>query len=575
MNIMIISCFDTWEQRTDILYRCMTQAGHKVHVLSSDFRHSDKMKRTDTKLDFKFFHAMPYDKNLSFARILSHVRLSRDIFSYVEKNINSVELLWVLAPPNCFIKDASNIKKRHPSVRLIIDLMDLWPESFPFRLQWISLTDIWKNMRDNHLQSADGIVTECNLYRKVLGSKFIDIRLETIYLARENKGYHPEPAFPAQGVSLCFLGSVNYITDIAAIGRIIEQFRKNQPVVLHIIGDGENKDELIRTAEYAGAVVIDHGRVYDRDKKHKIFDSCHYGLNLMKKSVCVGLTMKSIDYFEFGLPVINNVRGDTKAAVKKYRLGVNWDDTVTFDPALHANAEYRKNARLFFEKYLTEDVFKDKVLHMIELSGNPPVSFIRKSNYGFMEIMRNAVTIMINKLQFPKARLIRYPVIIRGRQFIDFGKNLTTGYNCRFEVNGVHKDKVLCFGENVNAGDNVSIRCANKICIGSNVLIGSRVLIIDNSHGSYSGKKQDSPQMPPNDRTLQSAPVIIGDNVWIGEGAVIQMGVTVGKGTVIAANSIVTKSIESSSIAGGIPARVLKKWDDKSGVWKRIIKSAE
>ena len=64
---------------------------------------------------------------------------------------------------------------------------------------------------------------------------------------------------------------------------------------------------------------------------------------------------------------------------------------------------------------------------MIELSGNPPVSFIRKSNYGFMEIMRNAVTIMINKLQFPKARLIRYPVIIRGRQFIDFGKNLTTG----------------------------------------------------------------------------------------------------------------------------------------------------
>ena len=81
--------------------------------------------------------------------------------------------------------------------------------------------------------------------------------------------------------------------------------------------------------------------------------------------------------------------------------------------------------------------------------------------------------------------------------------------------------------------------------------------------------------MPPNDRTLQSAPVIIGDNVWIGEGAVIQMGVTVGKGTVIAANSIVTKSIESSSIAGGIPARVLKKWDDKSGVWKRIIKSAE
>ncbi len=369
MNIMIINCFDTWEQRAEILYRCMTQAGHKVCMLGSDFRHSVKMKRTDTKPDFKFFHARPYSRNLSLARVLSHVQLSRDIFSYVEKNIGSAGLLWVMAPPNCFIKAASEVKKRHPGIRLIIDLMDLWPESIPSGIRRTLPADIWKSMRDNNLKHADCIVTECSLYRKVLGTRFKNTRVETLYLAREDKGCDMHSALPAQEAGLCFLGSVNYITDIDTAGMVIKQIRKSRPVVFHIIGGGENKDKLIHTAECAGAEVADHGRIYDRDEIQKIFASCHYGLNLMKKSVCVGLTMKSIDYFEFGLPVINNVRGDTKAAVKKYGLGVNWDDTVTFDEEVfHANAECRKNSRLFFEKYLTEDVFKEKVMHIIELT---------------------------------------------------------------------------------------------------------------------------------------------------------------------------------------------------------------
>ncbi|MBM6880004.1 acetyltransferase [[Clostridium] spiroforme] len=166
--------------------------------------------------------------------------------------------------------------------------------------------------------------------------------------------------------------------------------------------------------------------------------------------------------------------------------------------------------------------------------------------------------------------MIRFPIVIRGKKYIDFGKNLTTGRYCRIEVNGVFYDRRLKFGDNVNIGDNVSIRCANKIIIGNNVLIGSKVLIIDNSHGSYNGINQDSPHIPPNERELFSMPVVIGNNVWIGENASIMPGVEIGDGSIIGSNSVVTKNVRKNTMVVGMPAKAVKYYDEESEVWNRI-----
>ncbi|SQG83205.1 CpsI [Streptococcus uberis] len=144
---------------------------------------------------------------------------------------------------------------------------------------------------------------------------------------------------------------------------------------------------------------------------------------------------------------------------------------------------------------------------------------------------------------------------------------LTIGRYCRFDVLGKHTSNILKFGKNVNIGDSVRISCIDKVDIGDNVLIGSRVLIIDNSHGSYSGVNQDNPALHPNDRKLTSSPIIIGNNVWIGDGAVIQKGVTVGDGAIIGANSVVTKNIPSKTISVGIPAKPKKIFDENINEW--------
>ena len=58
---------------------------------------------------------------------------------------------------------------------------------------------------------------------------------------------------------------------------MIYDIKKYKAVEIHIIGDGERRDELVSCCEEAGAKVVYHGKVYDPIEKQKIFDTCHYG----------------------------------------------------------------------------------------------------------------------------------------------------------------------------------------------------------------------------------------------------------------------------------------------------------
>ena len=108
----------------------------------------------------------------------------------------------------------------------------------------------------------------------------------------------------------------------------------------------------------------------------------------------------------------------------------------------------------------------------------------------------------------------------------------------------------LTFGDRCFLNHNCSITCAEKITIGNHVSIANNVVIVDHDHVvTRSGVRGD----------LISAPISIGNNVWIGANVVITKGVSIGDGAVIAAGAVVTKNVPAHEIWAGVPARKRKE----------------
>lgn len=372
MKVAILNCFDTYEERVDLLHNFFIKKGHNVTVIQSDFRHFKKLHREDEKENFIFVKSKPYYKNLSVARLSSHYRYAKDAFEIADGI--KADLLYVLVPPNSLAKFASKYKRKNKDVKLIFDLIDLWPETMPVgKIKSLPPFSFWRLMRDNNLKYADYIVTECELYQKILTSVFKGLRTKTIHLAKKEINVESKLALRGEEIHLCYLGSINNIIDIPKIKAIIKSINDIKPTILHVIGDGESKDILIEEVKDTGAKVEYHGKIYNAQHKQDIFDTCHFGLNIMKDTVCVGLTMKSIDYLQHGLPIINNIPADTNQIVEIHKIGINVTDENIKEVAYKiANTDLdefnkmKKDTWKVFDNYFSVTAFEEKVNAMIK-----------------------------------------------------------------------------------------------------------------------------------------------------------------------------------------------------------------
>lgn len=117
---------------------------------------------------------------------------------------------------------------------------------------------------------------------------------------------------------------------------------------------------------------------------------------------------------------------------------------------------------------------------------------------------------------------------------------------------------------NVNAGAKLSlgsgymnhdcvIDCFDSISIGHHVVISERVVLRDSDNHSIQDMEAIS-----SDESAVTAPIVIGDNVWIGMNVIVLKGVTIGEGAVVAAGSVVNKDVAPHCLVAGVPAKVVK-----------------
>lgn len=355
-----------------MLYKYFQSQGNEVFVLTSDFSHFYKKKRDRFLPFWRYVHSIPYYKNLSITRLISHFIFAKSAFKELEAYMP--ELVYVLCPPNSLAYFAAQYKKKHSQTQFCLDLIDLWPETMPMGpLKKCFPFTLWRDLRNNAIQSADIIITECNLYQQKLEQVLNGKKTDTLFLTRPDSAMDSNATFNNQNIQLCYLGSINNIVDIDMISLIISNLVRRKAVKLHIIGDGEKRDKLIAAARDAGAEIEYYGKIFDDHRKRKIFDQCHFGLNIMKPQVCVGLTIKSIDYFEAGLPLLNNIGGDTWQFVKDKNIGFNITASncsiVTDKVALMETERYLEmssNAKYLFKKYFSATAFQIQLNNIFE-----------------------------------------------------------------------------------------------------------------------------------------------------------------------------------------------------------------
>jgi len=154
----------------------------------------------------------------------------------------------------------------------------------------------------------------------------------------------------------------------------------------------------------------------------------------------------------------------------------------------------------------------------------------------------------------------KYSILIGDNQIITnpdnihIGKLFAMSPFCQLLAQGIKGDALIKIGNNVAFNYNVMINadCNGKIIIGNNVRIGPYTVMRASNH------KIDNLDIPICEQGHLAGEIIIEDDVWLGAHVTVLPNVKIGTSSVVAAGSVVTKDISPYSIAGGVPAKLIK-----------------
>lgn len=362
MKIALISCFETYNIRTDQVEAYFIDKNVQVDRIQSNFAHRNKAKIDTSNKKIKYISVPKYVKNFSITRLFSHFVFSIKVFWHLKKN--DYDFVYCLIPPNSLVFFISFLSNKF---KIYYDVIDLWPEAMPLgRFKNFKLLKLWSGLRDRKLNRASHIITECNYFKEHIRNQTEITNLSTIYFYG-GEAISTNNIFKENlNIKFVYVGSINNLIDIDLLILFLKEFSNN--LIFNIIGEGEKKDFLIENLKEIGVKVNDYGVVFDDQVKADIIKDSDFGINLMKDSTKVGLTMKSIEYFRFGIPIINNIPSDTWNFVEENEVGFNihTQNIKSISQALYLlnpeeYFEMKENVKYLYQKNFSKDEFVNKM----------------------------------------------------------------------------------------------------------------------------------------------------------------------------------------------------------------------
>ena len=194
---------------------------------------------------------------------------------------------------------------------------------------------------------------------------------------------------------------------------------------------------------------------------------------------------------------------------------------------------------------------------------------------GLKEILKAVYTRLYNPLLFlgnpniGKGVFVGKQTLIKHRGNLHIGNNVRIGnrfeLHCYPEFAGVQYEPKVVIEDGCYLVDRIKILCNDTVTIRKNALLASDIFITTENHGMDIASGVSYKYQP-----LSNKPVEIGENCWIGERVIILPGVTIGEWSVVAAGSVVTKSVSPYTIVAGNPARPIRQYNHERKCWERV-----
>lgn len=367
MNVWIESPFDNLPhegfrpQRYWLMAEAFAAAGHSVVYWTGDFSHASKEKRKlvcdvgEAVASVRFVPVLPYRRNVSFFRVLSHMAYAR---AWKKRAIGDVET-GVLPKPDLIVSSMPTLSAAAAALEMgerfgaksVVDVMDAWPDTFhrllPGFLRPLGPFAFAGLHRDaaNIYRKADFVTGVCDRYGKMvldLGAK----NYHRAYHGIELPSSVPEARNPGDGaLRLVYAGNLGRTYDL---GTVFEAVAADANVEFDIAGSGPlaRKWRKMAASPAFGGRVRFHGYLGEQELA-LLLSRCHLGVVPMSADSFVGLPYKLCDYVKAGLGVVSSLEGECEEMILRHGAGAIYrpGDCASFALALEKWREQMKSAR--------------------------------------------------------------------------------------------------------------------------------------------------------------------------------------------------------------------------------------
>ncbi|MBO7309557.1 MAG: glycosyltransferase family 4 protein [Kiritimatiellae bacterium] len=333
MNVWIVNPFDNLPlegyrpMRFWLMAEAFRKAGHKVVYWTSEFSHANKKKRVldsgvEAPFDIELIETEPYFKNVSLRRLKSHRKLAKTFLKVAREAIRNgrckaPDLIIASSPPLGLV-DASHTIASETGAKVIVDIMDAWPETFERVVPRFLLWPLRRLARRNYLRAA-AITTVADNYVELARSYRFSKDIRRFYHGI-TKGDSPHPSTGTVPLRIVYAGNMGRSYDLATAVEAVGEL--GALATLDIAGKGEQEASLKALVEKKGIKGVRfHGYLSEAELEELLNDS-DIGLVPMDPSSCVGIPYKLADYVKSSLAVVSSLGGESARLLKEYGAGV-------------------------------------------------------------------------------------------------------------------------------------------------------------------------------------------------------------------------------------------------------------